>query len=245
MRIVTLAGSRWTSNYYITPATGSSGQLERRCWNENHVPAEVGPPGHLLSSPGERERKVVIARRVGGGSICCSLCSVSNSLSRTSLSLKWEVYFSKELCPLVFIASLCFCMHRHMYYVAIQHLSGTTTPGQSGSGINGNEGVLHILKSYRITGALSSNCLVSYPGHLLDGWGFLHLGLDAVGAFYCPSLCILEIIEKDIKIRLRIEPPQKTTTNKQNTKKKHKKKTKKKRDKWIKFSKHTCHLDLI
>ena len=30
--IVTLAGNRWTSNYYVTPATGSSGQLERRCW---------------------------------------------------------------------------------------------------------------------------------------------------------------------------------------------------------------------
>ena len=47
-------------------------------------------------------------------------CSVSNSLSHTTLSIKWEVYFSKELCPLVFIvSSLWFCMY--MYYVAIQH----------------------------------------------------------------------------------------------------------------------------
>ena len=66
MRIVMLTGSRWASNYYITPATGSSDQLERRCWNENHVPAEAGPPGPRLSSPGEWERKAVIARRVGG-----------------------------------------------------------------------------------------------------------------------------------------------------------------------------------
>ena len=96
-------------NYYITPATGSSDQLERRCWNENHVPAEAGLPGPHLSSPGERERKAVITRRVGS-SICCSLCSVSNFLSHTTLSIKWEVYFSKELCPLVFIVSACICI---------------------------------------------------------------------------------------------------------------------------------------
>ena len=63
--IVTLTGSRWMSNYYITPATGSSDQLERRCWNENHVPAEAGPPGPRLSSSGELERNTVMARRVG------------------------------------------------------------------------------------------------------------------------------------------------------------------------------------
>ena len=52
--IVTLVGSRWTSNYYITPVTGSSDQLERRCWKENHVPAEAGLPGPRLSSREER-----------------------------------------------------------------------------------------------------------------------------------------------------------------------------------------------
>ncbi len=78
------------ANYHITPATGSSDQLERRCWNENYVPAEAGPPGPRLSSPGERERKAVIARRVGE-SMSFSLCSVSNSLSHTTLSIKWEV----------------------------------------------------------------------------------------------------------------------------------------------------------
>ena len=66
--------------------------------------------GPRLSSPGEWERKAVIAWRVGG-SVCCSLSSVSNSLSHTTLSIKWEVYFSKELCPLVFIV---LNMHLHM-----------------------------------------------------------------------------------------------------------------------------------
>ena len=101
--IVTLAGSRWTSNYYITPATWSSDQLERRCWNENHV------PGPQLSSPEEWERKAVIASEVGGVSML-QFCSVSNSLSHTTLSIKWEVYFSKELCPLVVVLTMFPCI---------------------------------------------------------------------------------------------------------------------------------------
>ena len=42
-------------------------------------------------------------------------------------------------------------------------------PGQSGPGSNGNEGVLRIPQSSSITGTLPSDCLVSYPGHLLGG----------------------------------------------------------------------------
>ena len=45
-------------------------------------------------------------------------------------------------------------------------LSGATTPGQSETGSDGNEGVLHIPQSSSITGA-SSDCLVSYPRHSL------------------------------------------------------------------------------
>ena len=112
---VMLARSRWASNYYITPATGSSDQLERRCWNENHVPAEAGPPGPRLSSPGKRERNAAVARRVRR-SICCSSVQSPTHLSQIipfkPFRIKREVYFSKELCPLVFIVlSLCFCMY--------------------------------------------------------------------------------------------------------------------------------------
>ena len=45
--------------------------------------------------------------------------------------------------------------------------SGATTPCQSGPGSDGNQGVLHILQSHSITGALPSDCLMSYPGHSL------------------------------------------------------------------------------
>ena len=49
-------------------------------------------------------------------------------------------------------------------------LSGATTPCQNRPGSNGNEGVLHILQISK-AGASPSNCLMSYPGHSLWGWG--------------------------------------------------------------------------
>ena len=48
--------------------------------------------------------------------------------------------------------------------------TGTTTSGQSGSGSNGKEGVLHIPQS-SMTGDLPSDGLVLYQGHLLGGGG--------------------------------------------------------------------------
>ena len=75
---VTLARSRWVSNYYITPATENSDHLGRRCWKENHVPADAGPPRPQLSSPGERERNATAVRRVGGVNML-QFCSVYNS----------------------------------------------------------------------------------------------------------------------------------------------------------------------
>ena len=46
-------------------------------------------------------------------------------------------------------------------------LSVVITPGQSGPWSSGNKRVLHILQSFSIAGASPSDCLVSYPGHLL------------------------------------------------------------------------------
>ena len=46
-------------------------------------------------------------------------------------------------------------------------LSGAMTPGQSGPRSNGNEWVFHVPQSTNITEASPSDCLVSYPGHLL------------------------------------------------------------------------------
>ena len=41
-------------------------------------------------------------------------------------------------------------------------LSGATTPGQSGPGSDGNEGVHRISQSSSVTAASPSDCLVSY-----------------------------------------------------------------------------------
>ena len=65
-------------------------------------------------------------------------------------------------------------------------LSGATTPDQSGLGSDGNEGVLRIPQSSSITGTSLSDCLVSYPEHLLEE-GVLSLCREAVGVFYSPS----------------------------------------------------------
>ena len=86
-----------------------------------------------------------------------------------------------------------------------------TTQSQSGPGSDGKEGVLHIPLSSSITGTSPSDCLVSYPGHLLQesyssaelqlvystapaNWvtrrlvgGVLPLCRDAVSLFYSPS----------------------------------------------------------
>ena len=57
-----------------------------------------------------------------------------------------------------------------------------TTLGQSGPGSDGNEKVLHILKSSSTTGASLSDCLMAY---LVDG--VLPFYRDAVGVLYSPS----------------------------------------------------------
>ena len=48
------------------------------------------------------------------------------------------------------------------------NLLGATTLGQSGSVSDGCEGILCIPQSSRISGFSPSDCLVSYPGHLLS-----------------------------------------------------------------------------
>ena len=103
---MTLAGSRWMSNYYITPATGSSSHLERRCWNEIHVPAEVGPPGPWAPrSPVEQPRRTGKKRCYGHKSrqYVAVLFGLQLPLTHNPFNKVRRIYFSKELCPLVFI----------------------------------------------------------------------------------------------------------------------------------------------
>ena len=63
-------------------------------------------------------------------------------------------------------------------------LSDATTPRQSGTGSDDNEGELHIPQSSSITGTSPSDCLLSYPGHSLGGVYLFYRG--AVSVFYRP-----------------------------------------------------------
>ena len=92
-------------------------QLGIRFGRENQHPERLGP---RLSSPREWERNAVVA--IGVGVNMLQFCSVSNSLSHTTLSIKWEVYFSKEQCcsslSLRLCDSACICVR--IVFMAIQ-----------------------------------------------------------------------------------------------------------------------------
>ena len=69
----------------------------------------------------------------------------------------------------VLFQTIPFCISTQ--FSSIKHIDrtlvGAINPGQSGPGSDGNEKVLYIPHSSRITGTSSSDCLVSYPGHSL------------------------------------------------------------------------------
>ena len=114
------------------------------------------------------------------------LCISNNSTSIICLqTVKWSVLFL----TIQFNASHLFAhsLSVEQFYLTHTILSGATTPGWSGPGSNGNEGALHIPQSSK-TGASPSDCLMSYPGHLLGWVDVLLLSRDAVSVFYSSSL---------------------------------------------------------
>ena len=89
-------------------------QLVRRCWIEEHVSEMLGPqvPGWAAQENGKETRLWPIEWGVN----MLQFCSVSNSLSHTTLSNKVRcTYFSKELCRSSLLCRLHACMHMHMY----------------------------------------------------------------------------------------------------------------------------------
>ena len=94
---------------------------DQMSWRQDAVEKAIiqqrtGPLGPRLSSPGERERHTVMSGGAGGGLICCSLSSVSNSFSHANLAINWEVYFFKEVfARLLLLLCRWFCVHMHTY----------------------------------------------------------------------------------------------------------------------------------
>ena len=118
---------RWTSNNNITLCDSSS----QSSWRLDGVEGtstrqrDIGPQDPRLSNPAERERSAAKDRGIWG-SICCSLCSVSNSpltlnpfvtLSQP-FRIKYERYiFQKKCVRSSLLCWLCFRMHLYMLHL--------------------------------------------------------------------------------------------------------------------------------
>ena len=74
-------------------------------------------------------------------------------------------------------------------------------PGQRGPGSNGNEGVLHIPQSLSITGTSLSDCLVSYPGHLLGRGSYPSEEVQSVYFYSSGQLGNTELVSKQFYFR--------------------------------------------
>ena len=84
----------------------------------------------------------------------------------------------------VLFQAMQFSLSTHSFIGSIDRtLSSAITPGQSGSGNDGFEGVLHISQTF--TRASPSDCLVSYSGHLLGE--YYPRCRDAVDVFFSHS----------------------------------------------------------
>ena len=126
----------WVADYYITRVkTGSQSVGDHMSWREDaglrNMSQRGWAPMPPVEQPGELERNTVIANRVGVDML--QFCLVSNSLSHTTLSMKWEVYFSKELCRSSLLCrrydSACICI-RWLYNMNMSGQSESQPGGQ-------------------------------------------------------------------------------------------------------------------
>ena len=111
------------------------------------------------------------------------LCITNYSIKHQSV-----VYTQLNDQTILFNLSHLFALSLNVQQFYLNHRwaqSGAITLGQSGPGSNGNEGVLFIPQSSRITGASSSDCLMSYQDTLW--WGVLPSYWHAVSVFNSPS----------------------------------------------------------
>ena len=88
----------------------------------------------------------------------------------------------------VLFQTIQFCISTQFSFIwpIDRTLSGATTLGQSAPGSNGNKGLLHIPQSSSITGASSSDCLVSHTRTLI--------GLAVIPPLQRCSQCILQLM---------------------------------------------------
>ena len=108
-------------------------QLEIRCGRENQQPERLGPRGPGWAAQ-ENGKETLLWPLEWRGSICfSSVRSPTPSLSKTfsnpfePFQIKWEVYFSKELCRSSLLcrrydsACICVCIVGHGYATLVRN----------------------------------------------------------------------------------------------------------------------------
>ena len=126
---------RWTLNYYITQCTGNSiswgsDELEIRYGRENQHPERLGPQAHVWAA--QENGKETRLWPIEWGLICCSSVRSPTPSHTQTFQIKWEVYFSKELCRSSLLCRrydstcrcICVCIVSHGHgYTTLIHLS--------------------------------------------------------------------------------------------------------------------------
>ena len=75
-----------------------SDELEIRCGRENQHPERLGPQAHSWAAKENGNETQLLP--IEWGSICCSSVRSPTPSHTQPFQIKWEVYFSKELCRL-------------------------------------------------------------------------------------------------------------------------------------------------
>ena len=111
-------------------------------------------------------------------------------ITNKSIKLKSFVYIQFNNQTVLFSISHLFTLSS--IWPTDRTLSDVTIPNQSGPGSDSNEGVLHIPQSSSITGASPSDCLMSYPWHLLVMGSYLSIEISQCILQSQPTGLILE-----------------------------------------------------
>ena len=96
------------------PGDGKCKSVGEKMLEWEPCPSRGWAPRSPVEQPRRTKKNGCDSQKSWGGSICCSLCSVYNSLSHTTLSIKWEVYFSvsaRLYCVEYFFACIYVCMY--------------------------------------------------------------------------------------------------------------------------------------
>ena len=89
-----------------------SDELKMRCGRENQYLERLGPQAPAWAA--QKDGKETRLWPIEWGPICCNSVRSPTPSNTQPFQIKWEVYFSKELCRSSYCVSLWLCMHLHL-----------------------------------------------------------------------------------------------------------------------------------